>query len=153
MQAMHMTTIEILDSDMLYRTGLPLLSRVSLRGMAFTDSRMQQSFARGLAPYGVRGVLSGAGFWLRKPRWEFVAGIPLYHNLGLADTVERARWLIKRAESALPQRPLFLNLYVIAWSMSPTQLKQVAESLGEEYEIVLPRQLLQMLSAAQDTSR
>ena len=148
MQAMGMTTIEILDTDALYKAGLPLLSRVSLRGMAFTDTRVQQQFVRSLVPYGVRGVLSGAGFWFRRPHWQFVEQVPLYHNLGLADTVERALWLIRRAASAMPERPLFLNLYVIAWSMGPAQLKQVVESLGEEYAIVLPRQLLTLLNAS-----
>jgi hypothetical protein len=149
MQAMGMTTIEILDTDALYKAGLPLVSRVSLRGMAFTDTSVQRQFVHDLIPYGLRGVLSGAGFWLSKPRWQFIEQVPLYRNLGLADTVERALWLIRRAASSMPERPLFLNLYVIAWSMGPTQLKQVVESLGEEYEVVLPRQLLARLSALQ----
>jgi hypothetical protein len=145
MQSMGMTTIEILDTDVLYRAGLPFVSRVSLRGMTFTSRSKQQLFAQQLLPYGVQGILSGAGFWFHNPHWEVVSGIPLYHNLGLADTVDRALWLIKRATTALPQRPLYLNLYVIAWSMGPTQLKQVVERLGPDYEIVLPRQLLAKL--------
>ena len=53
--------------------------------------------------------------------------------------------MIKQAAKRPSQRPLFLNLYVLAWNMGPTQLCQVVDQLGEGFEIVLPRTLLAML--------
>ena len=68
MQTMAMTTLEVLDSDALYSSGLPLISKASLDGMAFTDRQRQRVFAQALAPYGMHGILSGAGFILKKAR-------------------------------------------------------------------------------------
>ena len=52
--------------------------------------------------------------------------------------------MIKRAAKA--QRPYFINLYVLAWQMTPTLLAQVIEELGSEYEVVTPGTLLAMLA-------
>jgi len=54
--------------------------------------------------------------------------------------------MIKLTARLSSQRPLFLNLYVLAWSMGPTQLQQIMQQLGSNYECVLPRTLLTMLS-------
>jgi hypothetical protein len=145
MQDLGMTTLEVLDSDVVYSSGLPLISMTSLKGMAFTDSERQHRYAQELLPYGVRGILSGAGFVLNRADWQEVNGLPLYQNLGLADSVEGTINTIKRAVIFSFQRPLFLNLYVLAWNMGPTQLRQVMQQLGDSYEYVLPRTVLAMV--------
>ncbi len=144
MQTLGITTLEVLDSDVVYSSGLPIISKISLNGMAFTDSERQRAFVQELAPYGLRGILSGAGFVLKKAGWQNVAGLPLYQNLGLADSVENTINMIKLAVMLSRQRPLFLNLYILAWKMGPTQLQQVMQRLGNDYEFVLPRTLLAM---------
>ncbi len=146
MQASGMTTLEVLDSGVVYSSGLPIVSKASVNGMAFIDSKRQHEYVGQLAPYDVRGILSGAGFVLKKASWQKVDGLPLYQNLGLAGSVEGAVNMIKLASTLSSQRPLFLNLYVLAWSMGPTQLQQVIQQLGNNYEFVLPGQLLAMLS-------
>ncbi len=146
MQALGMTTLEVLDSDVVYSSGLPIISKASLNGMGFTDSRRQHEFVNQLVPYDLRGILSGAGFVLKKASWQKVDNLPLYQNLGLAGSVESTINMIKLAATLSPQRPLFLNLYILAWSMGPSQLQQVMQQLGNGYENVLPRRLLAMLS-------
>jgi hypothetical protein len=146
MRLMGLTTVAALDTDFLYSTRLPLLSKVSLTGMAFTHRARQQDFVRALVPYGVQGILSGAGFlWNTTASWHMGAGLPVYRNLGLADSVERAVKLIKSA-AANTKQPHFLNIYCLAWTMSPSDIKQVTEQLGNSYEFVLPRTLLAMLA-------
>lgn len=146
MQSMGLTTLSALDTDFLYNTRFPLLSKVSLTGMSFTHRTRQQDFARALAPYGVQGILSGAGCLLNTTAsWQMVNSLPVYRNLGLVGSVDRTVKLIKAAAASV-KRPLFLNIYCLAWSMSPSDLKQVKEQLGDSYEIVLPRTLLAMLA-------
>lgn len=148
MQSMGLTTLTALDTDFLYSTRLPLLSKISRTGMAFTHRARQRDFVRALASYGVRGILSGAGFSLNTTAsWRIVDGLPVYRNLGLADSVDGAVKLIKLA-AANAKRPLFLNVYCLAWSMSPSDIKQIKQQLDDSYTIVLPRTLLAMLAKA-----
>jgi hypothetical protein len=148
MQSMGLTTLSALDTDLLYNTRFPLLSKVSFTGMSFTHRARQKDFALALVPYGVRGILSGAGFLLNTTAyWHMLDGLPVYRNLGLVGSVDRTVKLIKAA-AANAKRPLFLNIYCLAWSMSPSDLKQVKEQLDDNYEVVLPRTLLAMLSKA-----
>lgn len=149
MQSMGLTTLSALDTDFLYNTRFPLLSKVSLTGMSFTHRTRQKDFTHALKPYGVRGILSGAGFlWNTIASWRMLNGLPVYRNLGLVGSVDRTIKLIKAAASKARRRPLFLNVYCLAWSMSPSDLKQVKEQLDDNYEIVLPRTLLAMLGQA-----
>lgn len=149
MQSMGLKTLSALDTDFLYNTRFPLLSKISLTGMSFTHRTRQQDFARALVPYGVRGILSGAGFLLNTTAyWRMVNGLPVYRNLGLVGSVDRTVKLIKKAAAMNAKRPLFLNVYCLAWSMSPSDLKQVKEQLDDSYEVVLPRTLLTMLAKA-----
>ncbi len=144
MQAMNLTTLEVLDTDFWQSSGLPLLSSIRHTGMIFMDKGRQQYFVQELASFGVRGILSGAG--LRKISWKSVKGVPLYHNLGLAGSVSEAVKLIKHAANHHSQRPLFLNIYLLAWSITPSDLKQIIQQLDCGYEIVLPGTLLAMLA-------
>lgn len=140
MQAMGMTTLEVLDTGFWQSSGLPFAFIFSLVGMVFAHSHRQLRYVQELAPFGLWGILSGAG---RKTfSHKNVEGMPLYHNLGLAGSVEQTVRLIKRIASTHKQRPLFLNVYMLAWSITPSDLKRVVERLGEEYEIVLPKILL-----------
>lgn len=144
MQALGLTTLELLDSALWESIGLPLLSDIRLSGMTCIDAASQQRIVQALVPYGLQGVLSGAG--LLTPRWQKVEGLPFYHNLGLAGSVDQAVKLIKVAAATNIQRPLFLNVYILAWSMTPSQLQQVVQQLGSDYEFLLPYQLLAMLA-------
>ncbi|HTI13298.1 MAG TPA: GxGYxYP domain-containing protein [Dictyobacter sp.] len=146
MRTMGLTTLEVLDADPCYCSGLPLLSLISLNGMACTNMERLTVFVRVLSAYGVEGLLNGAGFLLKPAGWRMVADLPLYQNLGLADTVDRTVALITRAVATKKERPLFLNVYVMAWTMSPGQLQQVVQRLDPAYKIVLPRTLLALLA-------
>ncbi len=145
MQAMNMTTLEVLDTNFLQGSGLPVVSALGGRtGMIFTDTRSQDRYVQALRPYGLQGILSGAGS--KKVEWKLIDGIILYQNLGLADSVEGTVAMIKDAANTHSERPLFLNVYVLAWKTSPSDLKTVVEQLGSGYEIVLPKTLLAMLA-------
>src|SRR6266516_5757094 len=67
MQEMNLTLLEVLDVNFFERTGLTLLSWLSSSGMTFSDEALQEQFVQGLSPFGIRGLLSGAG--LGKPSW------------------------------------------------------------------------------------
>jgi hypothetical protein len=144
MQSLDMTTLEVLDTDFWQSSGLPFVSKISLSGMTFTNDVRQQSFVQALKPYGLHGILSGAGVLL--PKNKQVDGVPLYHNLGIASSASIAVKMIKAAALLHPKRPLFLNVYVLAWSMTPSALVQVVQLLGDGYEVVLPGTLLAMLA-------
>ena len=141
MRAMGLSTLQVLDTDCLQ--GLGLLP-FSLTGMGFISKRLQRTFASMLTSGGLRGMLSGSGaFWAS---WHMASQVPWYQNLGLAMSVEQTVQLITATAKIRWQRPLFLNTYVLAWSMSPSTLLEVMARLGSEYELVLPRELLSMLA-------
>jgi hypothetical protein len=145
MQALGMTSLNILDVDAVYATGLPVLGALSWHGMRLTHPRIQQQFAQVLADYGVQGMLNGAGFTGLPARWKHIDQLPLYNNLGFSETVARTVRLITLATLLYRRRPLFLNVYLIAWKMTPTLVQEVIQQLGAEYEYVLPSTLLALL--------
>jgi len=146
MQAMNMTTLEVLDTDYLQSSGLPLISNIRLTGMIFSDEERQKRFVQALHPFGLRGILSGAG--LKKVETKLIDGVPFYQNIGLADSVSGTMRMIKNITESHSERPLFLNVYMLAWKISPSDLKAVVEQLGDGYQVVLPKTLLAMLAKA-----
>ncbi|MBV9690653.1 MAG: hypothetical protein JO202_13205 [Ktedonobacteraceae bacterium] len=140
MQIMNMSTLQVLDTDFLHSAGLP----VSMSGMAFTNAIRYHDYVQVLHPFGLRGILSGAG--LSTTSMKHIDSVPVLRNLGLASDVAKTVRLVKNAASAYIKRPLFLNVYILAWSMTPSDLKQVVQQLGSEYELVLPKTLWAMLS-------
>jgi len=148
MQNLGMTQVEMLDAGFLQSVGIPIVDDFLHPGMTLRDRSMQESIAAALAPFGVGGIFSGAGVIFR-PSWNIFAGIPVYENLGLAGSVSQAVNMIRFAAVTFFQRPLFLNVYILAWSMAPSNIKQVIEQLGSSYEVVTPGTLLAMLAKAQ----
>ncbi len=144
MQAMNMTTLEVLDTGFWQSSGLPFTSRISLTGMVLNDETCQRAYVQTLTPYGLRGILSGSG--VLTPKSKSIEGTPLYHNLGLANGVQATVAMIKGASLLHLQRPSFMSVYVLAWTMTPSDLLRVMEQLGDEYEAVLPATLLAMLA-------
>jgi hypothetical protein len=123
MQQMGITTLEVLDSNVWQSSG---------------------RYVEGLVPFGLQGVVSGAGRWW--VRWKKVADVPLYQNLGLAFSVSQTVNLVRAATALHFRRPHFLNIYILAWSMTPSDLKRVVQRLGDSYEVILPKTLLAMLA-------
>ncbi len=125
MQAMKLSVIEVLD------TG---------SGQAFINQRLQAEYVNVLAPFGVQGILSGSG--QTQSSWSIVSGVPVLQNLGLGDSVNKTVNLIKNASAR------YLNVYIMAWSMTPSDLKQVIQLLGSGYEVVTPGRLLEMIASS-----
>ena len=123
MQAMKLNVIQVLDSG---------------SGQAFVNPGLQTAYVDVLAPFGVKGILSGSG--QTQSSWIKVSGVPVLQNLGLADSVSKAVNLVKGASAQ------YLNVYVMAWTMTPSDLKQVVQQLGNAYEIVKPSRLLEMIT-------
>ena len=124
MQAMKLNIIEVLDSG---------------SSQAFVNPGLQTSYVDVLAPFGVKGILSGSG--QTQSTWKNVSGVPvLQENLGLADSISKTVNLVKNASAH------YLNVYVMAWTMTPSDLKQVVQQLGNQYEIVKPSKLLEMIT-------
>jgi hypothetical protein len=160
MQQMNLSVLEILDSTVLGSSGQKLVEgmlEIDLElAQAFFDEYLQQQFVQALAPYGVRGLLSSSG--TSSPQWKHVDGMPIYRNLGNVNTLSGVTGasgvndvvsMITKAAATLQQRPLFLNAYIIAWNMTPSDLKQVVQQLGSAYAIVTPGTLLAMIGHQQ----
>jgi len=127
MQAMQLTLLQILDSN----------TRFSMKWL---HPGLQKLFIAHLAPYGLRGVFSGAGSV--SPSWHRRAGLPIYQNLGLAMTPQRTLQLILRA-AARGQR--FINVYVFAWRISPGDLFEIVKQLDGTFCLVTPGRLLELI--------
>jgi hypothetical protein len=119
-----------------------------LRGsQLFYNAALQTLFTKALSPLGLQGILSGSG--VRIPGVTFsTGGIPVYYNLGLADSVQSTLDLVNSITLIMRQRPLFLNVYLLAWNMGPSDIKQVIQQLGSEYDVVKPGRLLNMIAQA-----
>lgn len=126
MQDMHLAILEVLDAGL-------------LGNLAFTNKDLQQRFVEALKPFGLKGILSGGGQF--RARWSTFSGVPVYQNLGLADSVDKTVSLIRNASPGSK----FLNVYVFAFKVTPSDLKQVVQQLGSEYEVVTPGTLLAMI--------
>jgi GxGYxYP putative glycoside hydrolase C-terminal domain/GxGYxYP_N second domain/GxGYxYP third domain/GxGYxYP_N 1st domain len=123
MQAMKLNVLEVLDSG---------------SSQAFVNPGLQTAYVDVLTPFGLKGILSGSG--QTQSNWKNVSGVTVLQNLGLADSVSKTVSLVKNASAR------YLNVYVMAWSMTPSDLKQVVQQLGNEYEVVTPGRLLEMIS-------
>jgi hypothetical protein len=123
MQAMKLNIIEVLDSG---------------SNQAFVNSGLQTTYVDVLAPFGVKGILSGSG--QTQSTWKKVSGVPVLQNLGLADSVSKTVNLVKNASAQ------YLNVYVMAWTMTPSDLQQVIQQLGNQYQFVTPGRLLEMIT-------
>ncbi len=143
MRDMHLDLLEVLDADFLQSSGLPALPWLAFlrrSGMAFERGEAQHRYSEILQAYGVRGILSGAG--VPDNTLTIVDGIPIYRNLGLARNVAQTVRMITQTAAKHMERPLFLNVYILAWSMTPGNLVKVVQQLGNTYTCVLPGDLL-----------
>ena len=123
MQTMKLNVIEVLDDG---------------SSQAFVNPGLQAAYVKELAPFGVIGILSGSG--QTQSTWTNVSGVLVLQNLGLADSVSKTVNLVKNASAQ------YLNVYVMAWTMTPSDLQQVIQQLGNQYEIVKPSKLLEMIT-------
>lgn len=128
MQAMRLALLQVLDSN----------TRFSMK---FLHPGLQKLFVVHLAPYGLRGLFSGAGSI--SPSWHRRVGVPVYHNLGLAMTAGRTLTLIRRA-AARGHR--FINVYVFAWRMTPGDLLKLVGQLDDTFCLVTPGQLCALIA-------
>jgi hypothetical protein len=127
MKAMQLTLLEVLDRDGWF-------------SMKFRNLPLQKQFCSELADAGLRGILSGAGS--HAPGWHQRAGLPIYQNLGLAYKPARTLNLIRRS-AARGNR--FLNVYIFAWQMTPTDLQEIVQQLGDGFTVVTPGRLLELM--------
>ena len=122
MQCMKLTIIEVLDSAL---------------SQAFVNPGLQAIYVDVLAPFGIKGILSGSG--QTQSTWKSVSGVPVLQNLGLADSVSKTVNLVRNASAQ------YLNVYVMAWTMTLSDLQQVVQQLGNQYEFVKPSRLLEVI--------
>ncbi len=123
MQAMKLNVIQVLDSE---------------SSQAFVNPGLQTAYVDVLTPFGLKGILSGSG--QAQSSWKNVSGVPVLQNLGLAGSVSKTVNLVRNASAQ------YLNVYVMAWTMTPSDLKQVVQQLGNDYAFVTPGRLLAMIT-------
>jgi hypothetical protein len=142
MQSMQLSLLGVLDTNLLQSIGISFAG--SFTSMNFTDAKRQQEYIQALAPHGLRGILNGAG--VDDNSWTVLGGIPIYRNLGLADNAAKIVSLVTHAAQRHTRRSLFLNVYLLAWTITLVEIKKAIEQLGSSYSVVLPGQLLTMLT-------
>jgi hypothetical protein len=147
MEQIGMNTIEIFDTACAFGAGLPLLRAFSLTGMGMHKRRVQDTITAIMGVHGVHNILSGLGYTGLPGRTTIVNDVVIYHNPGYSDTVAHTVQLIKAASALTWQRPLYLNIYLLAWTMTPSAIKEVLAQLGPDYVCVLPSMLLSLLAA------
>ena len=133
MQRMDLQTIEVLDG---------LLSRL------FPFRAWQEQYAKSLSPFGVRCILTGDSY--KRGDWRVVSGVPVIKNLGLAKNVAQTLALIQNNTPAQIQSPAFLNVYIYAWSMTPTDISKLVQGLDNRYTVVTPGQLGALIAQVQE---
>ena len=79
-----------------------------------------------------------------------MAGVPVIKNLGLAKSVAHTLELIKNNTQAQVQGPTFLNIYVYAWIMTPTDISKVIQGLDNRYVVVTPGQLCALIAQTRE---
>jgi hypothetical protein len=141
MRDMNLTLLEVLDIGLSQIIGV-----VFGRLQAFSNTTLQRAYVQALKPFGLRGILSGSGG--KTSRWSIKEDIPIMQNLGLAGSPTSVLQLVRRAVASRKQRPLFLNVYVEAWSVTPSQIEQVIKEPGSEYIVVTPGTLLALIAQA-----
>jgi len=100
------------------------------------------SFARDVAPLGIDLARPAA------PVSVAAAGLPVAMKIGIK-SVDDARQKIERVSAGWDGRtPRFLVLYADAWHMSPSDLAQIASSLGSQYQVVRGDQFFQLVRQA-----
>lgn len=148
MQNLGMAHVEMLDAGFLQSLGIPFLGDLLHPGMTLSDRALQEKIVQAMTTFGINGIFSGSGVIFR-PSWNVFENIPIYENLGLAGSVSHTVSMVKLAAATFLKRPLFLNVYILAWNMMPSDIKQAIEQLGSDYEIVTPGTLLAMLAKIQ----
>jgi hypothetical protein len=144
MQSLQLTLLEALDTDFLQSTGIPFIGNLRQTGMIVSDTNVQKQFIQALLPIGLHGFLNGSG--IKAPEQQMEQGVPVYQNLGLADSVNKTLELVRNATSSIKGRPRCLNVYIMAWSMTPSAIKQVIQQLGSQYVVVTPGTLMDMIA-------
>lgn len=127
MQSMQLNILQVLDGSTWF-------------SMKFRDPGLQKLFAAYLAPQGLLGIFSGAGSLVSS--WHHRAERPVYQNLGLALNPSRTLRLIKRAAA---HGTRYINVYIFAWSITPSDLQAIVKQLGADFEVVTPGHLLALL--------
>lgn len=139
LSGMGLTLLQVLDGDWRQQLGLPLPASMRMSNVAG-----QRAFIEALRPAGLRGLLTGAGGLLLS--YKKISGLPVYHNLGLVSSRSQLVQLVRGMQAIHRRRPLFLQLYVLAWRLTPTILWEALQDLGETVSPVTPGQLLQLIA-------
>lgn len=80
------------------------------------------------------------------------AGVPLVVAAvpyGGAATVHVSGLSVQRLQAAALSKPVFVNLYVDAWTFTPTMVSQLEQQLGSNFRLVRLDQLVRLWQAAQ----
>ncbi|WP_069801949.1 GxGYxYP domain-containing protein [Thermogemmatispora onikobensis] len=139
LSGMGLSLLQVLDGDWRQQLGLPLPT-----SMRMSSAAGQRAFIEALQPAGLRGLLTGAGGLTLS--YKKVRGLPVYHNLGLVSSRSQLVQLVRGLQAIHRRRPLFLQLYVLAWRLTPTVLWEALQDLGEIVSPVTPGQLLQLIA-------
>lgn len=129
MRRMHLTTIEVLDRPI--RSLIP-------------PKTWQSAYSKSLAPFGLRGILSGDA--CKRSGWRVVNGVPVIQNLGLTKSAGTALDLVKRNTPARITRPHYVSIYMHAWTTTPSDIQTIVQALDSRYAVVTPGTLLAMIA-------
>jgi hypothetical protein len=130
MQGMGLDLIQVLDSGTLF-------------SMKLMNADLQELFMTQLAPTGLRGIFSGWGN--HYPGWSRRSCSTVYQNLGNFGFPLNAQRISRLIRQAAARGNRFINIYLFAWNTTPADLQAVMQQLGEDFSLVKPGHLLQLL--------
>jgi hypothetical protein len=83
---------------------------------------------------------------------SFVDGMPLATLMGVNDAASGQTQLAQAAVAWDGSAPLFVAAGLESWNMTPTDAKNLVESLGPQFQVVRGDTFFQMLRATQKKS-
>ncbi|HEX5949825.1 MAG TPA: discoidin domain-containing protein, partial [Actinomycetota bacterium] len=80
---------------------------------------------------------------------EIIGGVPWSSTIGVSSVAEAEERIAERSAWWDHESPMFLSVYMIAWETSPSDVVQIADSLGPDYVVVRADRYFELIREAQ----
>ena len=114
------------------RTGMDVIYAINRRDTV--NEPLAEEVARSFVKHTrTLGILFN---WVSRSQLSTPAGLPVITQVGIASVADGQRALADATADWAGQGPLFVALGVLAWTVTPTQVVALVNSLSEPYRIV-----------------
>ena len=98
----------------------------------------------------VPGILLG---WGEEFGLEWIEGVPVANVRGIGSIEEGHAVLARAKRQWNGQSPLFLSVGVLAWNLTPSDVVELIEALGDEFEVVTADEYFQLIRNSKAPSK